>query len=62
MIISNSWTGRIIRDDKRGHINNETPTIAQRLSLKADDWLQQSIHFEDNYRKRYQRKINYNTS
>jgi len=56
------WTGRIVREDKRGHINNETPPIAQRLSLKTDDWLQQSIHFEEIYRKHYQRKISSNTS
>lgn len=33
------WTGRQIRDDKRGHIQNTLPPILSRLGLTPDDWL-----------------------
>lgn len=35
------WTGRAIRDDKRGHISEALSLILQRLQLDADDWLKQ---------------------
>lgn len=49
------WTGRVVRNDKRGFINSTTPPIAQRLSLEPDDWLKQAVHFE---RHRHRRKVN----
>ena len=40
------WTGRIVRDDKRGFIDNTTPPIVQRLRLEPDNWLKKALHFE----------------
>ena len=39
------WTGRIIREDKRGAIAENTPSITERLNLNNDDWLPQAIKF-----------------
>lgn len=33
------WTGREIRDDKRGHIHRALPPILSRLGFEAEDWL-----------------------
>ncbi|WP_211316916.1 hypothetical protein [Arenicella xantha] len=33
------WTGRIIREGKRGYINPSTPPILERLTLDRDAWL-----------------------
>lgn len=49
------WTGRIIRDDKRGFIDNKTPPVAQRLSLEPDNWSKQALHFE---RHQHHKKVN----
>ncbi len=33
------WTGRAVRDDKRGTIDHSLPPILRRLGLEASDWL-----------------------
>ena len=33
------WTGRIVRQDKRGIIPVNTPPILERLSIDPDEWL-----------------------
>ena len=33
------WTGRIVRQDKRGHIPVNTPPILERLNIDPDEWL-----------------------
>ena len=33
------WTGRAIRDDKRGAIANQLPPIFQRLGMSSNEWL-----------------------
>ena len=40
------WTGRIVRDDKRGEINSSQPPILERLSLDRDSWLILTTQFE----------------
>lgn len=40
------WTGRIIRDDKRGHIDKNTPLLLDRLNMEAKNWLFLTQHFE----------------
>jgi REP element-mobilizing transposase RayT len=34
------WTGRVIRDDKRGGIDRKLPSILQRLNIDRDAWQQ----------------------
>ena len=40
------WTGRIVREDKRGKINSSLPPILERLSLDLDAWLILTTQFE----------------
>lgn len=44
------WTGRIIREDKRGAIPEQLPDILQRLDLDARHWLYLSRHFESPFK------------
>ena len=52
------WTGRIIREGKRGYIPKNIPPIAQRLKLKTEEWVNQSTHFEERYHRSRTIKIN----
>jgi REP element-mobilizing transposase RayT len=40
------WTGRIIRDDKRGAIESDLPPLLRRLSLDGDSWKILTTEFE----------------
>jgi hypothetical protein len=40
-------TGRILRDDKRGHINANAEKILKRLNIEEDKWLQMTSEFEE---------------
>ena len=44
------WTGRIIRDDKRGSIRGTTPPILKRLDISTDHWLELSTKFESRFK------------
>ena len=44
------WTGRIIREDKRGHIASGLPPILQRLNMASNNWLYLSQHFESPFK------------
>ena len=48
------WTGRILRESKRGHIPETAQPVLQRLDIKANSWVEASTEFE----KRYQRQFN----
>lgn len=50
------WTGRIIREDKRGFIDNTLPPILQRLNIKPKQWLINSTQFEVIHRRRFGNK------
>lgn len=50
------WTGRIVREDKRGFIPESIPPITIRLGIEQDQWINQSTQFENNYRKKRNRK------
>jgi hypothetical protein len=49
------WTGRIIRSDKRGHIDNVIPPILDRLQITADQWRINTTQFEAIHPKRFNR-------
>jgi len=43
------WTGRIVREDKRGSICADTPPILQRLKIEPEAWLQLTTRFEADF-------------
>ncbi len=43
------WTGRIVRDDKRGSIPADTPPILQRLHIESQAWMQLTAEFEKQF-------------
>ena len=43
-------TGRVIRSDKRGYINNNQPKILERLGIEQDKWLTLTTSFEKNFK------------
>jgi|SRR5690554_6161406 len=43
------WTGRAIRNDKRGHINQALPHILTRLGFDQKDWLHTCCHIERHF-------------
>ena len=49
------WTGRIIRKDKRGHINAEQPPILNRLRIEPAQWQINATQFEAIHRHRFNR-------
>jgi hypothetical protein len=44
------WTGRIIREDKRGHIAQDLPPILDRLQIDPKHWLLMTNHFENQFK------------
>ncbi len=49
------WTGRIVRDDKPGYIDNKLPPILQRLSISLEQWRLNATQFEAIHPKRFNR-------
>lgn len=45
------WTGRIIRDDKRGKISERLPPILERLSFNQDAWKILTTQFEQQFKQ-----------
>ena len=43
------WTGRIIRDDKRGAIPSDLPPILDRLNLAPEAWMTMTRSFESRF-------------
>jgi len=43
------YTGRILKEGKRGVIQQTAPPILKRLNLNTDEWLARSCAFEANY-------------
>ena len=50
------WTGRAIRGDKRSAITQTLPPILERLSIAKDKWLANSLEFEANYPRQFQKR------
>ena len=40
------WSGRIIRQDKKGHIPEHLPEILQRLEIDPENWIYLTKNFE----------------
>ena len=49
------WTGRVIRNDKRGAINTDLPPILERLGLTAKQWSINTTCFEAIHDRRFNR-------
>ncbi len=43
-------TGRVIRDDKRGYIENNIPPILHRLGIEPESWMELTTKFEENFK------------
>jgi hypothetical protein len=44
------WTGRQLRDDKRGAIQGSLPPILERLQMERKSWLHMATHFENRFK------------
>ena len=44
------WTGRQIRQDKRGAIHSKLPPILSRLGIEDENWLELTTSFEANFK------------
>jgi hypothetical protein len=44
------WTGRQLRDDKRGSIDNDIPPILERLNISVEHWVYNTRHFESQFK------------
>jgi REP element-mobilizing transposase RayT len=44
------WTGRIIRQDKRGAIDDDLPPILQRLEFSSQQWVELTTRFEHRFK------------
>jgi hypothetical protein len=47
------WTGRIVRLDDRGVIPGHNPTLLHRFSIDREQWLSDSIRFEEVHFRRF---------
>ncbi len=44
------WTGRQIREDKRGTIDSDAPPIINRLDIAPEHWVHLCTHFESRFK------------
>ena len=44
------WTGRIIRDDKKGSIPEYLPPVLTRLGIEAENWVYLTQYFESPFK------------
>lgn len=49
------WTGRIVRHDKRGHIDGKLPPILARLQIDSKQWHVNATQFESLHARRFNR-------
>ena len=43
------WTGRTLREDKRGAIDSQIPPILQRLGIRPESWIDSVSHFQKHF-------------
>ena len=43
------WTGRTLREDKRGAIDSQLPPILQRLGVQPENWIDSVSHFQKHF-------------
>ncbi len=44
------WTGRCVRENKRGAIDSSLPSVLERLQIDSKHWLYLSQHFESQFK------------
>ena len=44
------WTGRQIREDKRGRIDDDQPAILERLGIETEHWLYLTQHYQSSFK------------
>ena len=44
------WTGRQIREDKRGRIDDDQPPILERLGIETEHWLYLTQHYQSSFK------------
>ena len=44
------WSGRILREDKRGAIDSQLPDILTRLNIEPQHWVYLTQHFESRFK------------
>ncbi len=44
------WSGRIMREDKRGAISEQTPPVLQQLNIEPKHWLYLTKNFESPFK------------
>jgi REP element-mobilizing transposase RayT len=50
------WTGRVVREDKRGAINNQLPPILERLNIETKAWIKNATQFEQQHKQQFRRR------
>jgi hypothetical protein len=50
------WTGRVVRDDKRGVINDRLPPILERLNIDNNTWMKNATQFEQQHSQQFRRR------
>jgi REP element-mobilizing transposase RayT len=50
------WTGRVVREDKRGAINDQLPSILKRLNIDTNTWVNNATQFEQQHSKQFRRR------
>jgi len=50
------WTGRVVREDKRGAIDHNLPPILERLTIETNTWLKNVTQFEQQHKQQFRRR------
>jgi hypothetical protein len=50
------WTGRVVREDKRGAITSQLPPILERLTIEPKTWIKNATQFEQQHKQQFRRR------